>query len=119
MGPGSTFWWQAGFWSLAAGLFMALPAATAGFFEYMTIKPGDPATRTANFHMIAMSTATTLFLVSVLARGGLEAPTGMALVTALGCSVTGFVALAVGGWFAGDLVYRYGVGARPPAPEEE
>jgi uncharacterized membrane protein len=120
LGLDDLFWWRAGFWSLTAGLLVALPAATTGFLEYMTIKPGDTAIRTANFHMIAMSTATSLFLVSCLVRsGGMEAPTGMMLVIALGCSVLGFGALAAGVWFATDLVYRYGVGARRLEQEEK
>jgi len=116
---GDVFWWQAGFWSLAAGLLMALFTVTTGFIEYMTIKPGAPSLRAANFHMAAMSTAGTLFLVSFLVHGGAEPPAGMMLIVVLGCSTLGFGALVVGGQFAADMVYGQGVGARRPTPEAD
>jgi uncharacterized membrane protein len=119
LGLENAFWWQAGFWSLLLGFLLAIPTVLSGFLEMSALKPDNPAASTVIFHMALMTVAGMLFFLSLLVRDGMEAPIGKALFIALGSSALGFVLLIIGGWFAGDLVYRYGIGARRPASEEE
>lgn len=107
---GEASWWALAYWSLAAGLVMALPALATGFAEFVRIARGDPSERTATGHMVAMSSATVLFLVSLLLHRPAAAP--QSPIAALAASLAGLLALTAGGVLAARLVYGYGVGAR-------
>lgn len=98
---------------LLAGTGIALPAAAAGLYEFARIPADSPAMRTAWTHMGAMLAAFALYATSLLLRvGHLDAPqvgTG-----SLALDVAGFIALAIGGWQGGRLVYHHGTGTRTP-----
>jgi len=119
LGLEEVLWWKMGFWSLLIGFILAVPTLFTGFLEARTLASDHPAASTVTAHMGIMTTAGMLFFLSVLARGGLEPPTGTALMIALGSSAFGFVLLVVGGWLAADMVYGQGVGARRPTPEAD
>lgn len=104
-------WWAVGFWSVAAGLAMALLVATTGFVDYVGLPAGDPAEAVATRHLIIMLTATTAFLGSLLAQGGPGAPVGLRLVITVALAVLGTAFLVFGGWLGGELVFRLGVGS--------
>ena len=98
---------------LLAGTGIALPAAAAGLYEFTRIPAGSPAMRTAWIHMGAMLTAFVLYASSLLLRiNHLHEPQVGAWPLAL--DVAGFIALAVGGWQGGRLVYHHGTGTRTP-----
>lgn len=103
---GATFWGAVAWWSLVAGLAMAALAALAGFVDYSLLATKHPAFRTATAHMLTMSLSAVFFLASVVLRGGPEAAAGSG---ALVCSGLGFLALLVGGWLGGTMVYHFGV----------
>lgn len=105
---GSASWWTLSYWSLAAGTAMALPAVVTGFVEFMRIRKGDPAERTAIWHMSAMSGAATLFLAGLLLHRPAAPP--QPFLPALALSLAGLACLTAGGVLAARLVYRYGVG---------
>ena len=100
--------WQ---WSgglLAIGCAMAIVAMVAGLIELARV-PDGAAMRDAYWHMGAMLTALTLFAARLLLRwneGAFLAPDTVSLLL----DAAGFLALAVGGWFGGRLVYGHGVG---------
>jgi uncharacterized membrane protein len=104
---GEAAWqWSAGL--LAVGCGMAVLALIAGLIELIRV-PEGAALRDANLHMAAMLAAFALFTARLLLRQeGLQPlpPDGLALVL----DAFGFVALAVGGWLGGRLVYGHGVG---------
>ena len=93
-----------------AGLAMAALAATAGFVDYSLLAPKHPAFRTATAHMLTMSLSAMFFLASAVLRGGPDSAAGSG---ALVCSGLGFLALMVGGWLGGTLVYHFGVAVEP------
>ncbi|AXA84348.1 hypothetical protein DCD74_06275 [Lysobacter oculi] len=98
---------------LLAGTGIALPAAAAGLYEFTRIPAGSPAMRTAWIHMGAMLTAFVLYASSLLLRvNHLHEPQVGAWPLAL--DVAGFIALTVGGWQGGRLVYHHGTGTRAP-----
>lgn len=104
---GEAAWrWSGGL--LAVGCGMALLAMTAGLLE-MSRVPEGPALRDTYWHMGAMMTALTFFSCRLLLR--LEhlqplAPDALSLWLDAG----GFIALAIGGWLGGKLVYGHGIG---------
>lgn len=107
---GDSLWWAMAFWSLIAGLVLAVPAALAGLADFVALGPSHPADRIANLHLATMLGAAGLYGLSAFARDGPGVLAGadrtLALVTALG----GLALVAVGGWLGGQLVYRFGVG---------
>ena len=110
IGLGGASWWTLGYWSLAAGTAMALPAVVTGFAEFLRIGKGDPAEKTALWHMGAMSGATTLFLAALLLHRPAAPP--QPLLAALALSLAGLACLTAGGVLAARLVYGYGVGMK-------
>ena len=104
---GSAAWsWSGGL--IVVGCAMALVAMVAGMIELARV-PEGPALRDAYLHMVAMLAALTFFAARLLLR--LDhfqplAPDGLSLVLDGG----GFLALGIGGWLGGRLVYGHGVG---------
>jgi uncharacterized membrane protein len=109
----SLFWgeaaWRPAGLLLAAGTLLAVPAMLAGMLELAQVPPGGNAIKDVYRHMAAMLLALTLYGVALLLRLdhlGLTAP-GAAI---LALEATGFLAVAVGGWLGGNLVYQHGIG---------
>lgn len=106
---GEAAWsWSAGL--LAVGCTMAVLAMLAGMMELGRV-PQGPALRDTWLHMSFMLGALMLFGMRLLL--GLHhfrpvAPDGVSLLLDGG----GFIALVIGGWFGGRLVYGHGVGRR-------
>ena len=104
---GAAAWsWSGGL--LAVGCAMAVLAMLAGMMELARV-PEGAALRDAWWHMGAMLTAFTLFTARLLLRLDHFQPLEPD-VTSLLLDAGGFLALAVGGWFGGRLVYGHGVG---------
>lgn len=104
---GKTAWgWSGGL--LAVGCVTAVAAMLAGMAELPRV-PEGAAMRDAWLHMGAMLAAFALFSTRLLLRldhlQPLE-PDAVSLMLDAG----GFIALAIGGWFGGRLVYGHGVG---------
>jgi len=97
-------WWLA---LIVALVSSALTSAT-GLFDWLTITRGTPLFRTATSHMLAMATASVLFLLAaIFGHGGYvdaRVPTGSFLITLLG-----FAALTAGGWLGGAITYVHGM----------
>lgn len=97
-------WWLA----LVLGLIFTVPTALSGFAEWLTIEWGTPLWRTATSHLLAMVTATILFLIAALIghsgykHGAVDA--GPYVVTLLG-----FGTLTLGGWLGGAVVFVHGM----------
>ena len=100
--------WLVSFGSQAAGIVIALLAMVAGFLDFAAIPRGEPAQRVAVTHLLAMSTAWLLFIVSLAMRGlpAMNPPSIWATATAL----VAWAVMAFGGWLGGRLVYEFGIG---------
>lgn len=107
---GAAAWgWSGGL--LVVGCVTGLAAMAAGLLELSRI-PEGPVLRETYWHMGAMMTAGTLFATRLLLRwdqGQLLAPDTLSLLL----DAAGIVALVVGGWIGGRLVYAHGVGRSP------
>lgn len=104
---GESAWrWSGGL--LAIGCTTAVVAMLAGMAELSRVPEGAPMIDVL-VHMAAMLTAFTLFATRLILRlDHLQplAPDRISLMLDAG----GFIALAIGGWFGGRLVYGHGVG---------
>ena len=100
--------WLVSFISQAVGIVMAGLAMVAGFFDFAGIPREEPAQGVAVSHLLAMSTAWLLFIVSIALRGlpATNPPSMWATVTA----IVAWGVMAFGGWLGGRLVYEFGVG---------
>jgi uncharacterized membrane protein len=108
-------WWAWSHRALAAGLVLALPAVAAGAVELGLRRIPRAAVNSVAAHFACMLLAFLCFLISYGLRGG-HAPSAPAAPTvALVFSALGVVAVLLGGWFGGTLVYRFGIGAQPGA----
>src|SRR3546814_4276342 len=108
---GGTAWrWSGGL--LAAGCAAGVIAMLAGMVELPRVPEGAPM-RDAWVHMGAMLAAFTFFTARLLLRLDHLQPLPPDAVSLL-LDAGGFVALAVGGWFGGRLVYGHGVGRDRP-----
>lgn len=108
---GAPVWWAISFWSLCGGTAMALPAGIAGLLDYAALAQGSPAEKVAIRHMMTMAAAGTMWLLSLIIRGGPSVPSGGRLAAALACSAAGLLLTMYGGWLGGALVYRHGIGS--------
>jgi len=104
---GETVWrWSAGL--LTVGCLMALLAMVAGLMELPRI-PDGPALRDTYWHMGIMLTAFALFSARLLLGLDHMQPQPPDLLSLL-LDGAGFIALAIGGWLGGRLVYGHGIG---------
>ncbi len=97
-----------GMWlALIGGLIVAVPTATTGFADWVTIEWGTPRWRTATAHLSAMLVAVALFAVAAwLQYDGYRQ--GSVTTGGLTLSLVGFVALTTGGWLGGSEVFVHG-----------
>ena len=103
-------WWAISFWNIVLGLVTALAAATAGAIDYAAIKPKSPAVPLATTHMLLMLTAVSLYVVSLLMRGGPAPVVGGNRILVLILEGLGLITLVAGGWCGGHLVFHHGIG---------
>ena len=97
-------WWLA----LAAGLIVTVPTALTGLVDWLGITPGTPLKRTATSHLIAMVSATVLFLIALLV-GKDSFDAGDISAGPLLLTLAAFAVLALGGWLGGTIVFVHGM----------
>lgn len=105
---GDAWWWQASFGCQALGVLAATVAMAAGVLDYATLARNHPAQDTAVAHMLVMGTAWLAFLASLGLRGLPQGATPP--LAAILAAAAGFLAMAIGGWLGGRLVYHFAVG---------
>lgn len=98
---------KATYLALLGGLIVAVPTATTGLVDWLSIEWGSPRWRTATWHLSVMLTAVAVFALAAWRQHpgyqhG-EVTTGGLILTLVGA-----VLLAVGGWLGGSLVFVHG-----------
>jgi len=118
---GDSFWQQFSLWSIAVGLLFAIIALFTGIMDYAKIPQGGPAEAAGMRHLMIMVVAVMLYTGSFIIRYRTPIGDGYPPVIAIALSAAGLLLLLVGGWYGGELVYRYGVGIRdrPHQMQEE
>ncbi len=113
----NTFWAQASYWLLIAGIVTALVAALPGFLDFFTIDKVR-GLWIAWTHMIGNLIVVVLAITNVWLRW--TDPVAGAQGWGLTLSFLSTALLFVNGWLGGELAYRYGIGAIPDdSPEVE
>ena len=93
--------------AISGGLIVAAPTAITGLLDWLEMPKGSPVRTTATLHLVAMVTATALFVVTwLLQRPGYldEEVRTSALIVGLIAEAT----LAAGGYIGGAIVFIYG-----------
>jgi uncharacterized membrane protein len=107
---GGPIWWAVSFWDIALGLATMVLAMIAGVADFAALARGHPALDTATRHMLVMLSAGSCFVVSLAFRGGPAPPSGRDAIVIVGLEGVGLLLLLAGGWYGGELVFRYGIG---------
>ncbi len=93
---------------IALGLTFSVPAMAAGLIDLASLD--KRAEKTGLYHMLFMSTTWCLYLVSLvlhIKNGIIQESISALTITA---SLSGFITLAIGGYYGGELVYKHGSG---------
>jgi uncharacterized membrane protein len=92
---------------MAIGVLAALAAMATGFMDFLKLPLDSPVARDARRHALSVGIAWTCYFTSLLLRldGSTLIAPGMA---AIALSAAGFIALCIGGWMGGKLVYVHG-----------
>jgi uncharacterized membrane protein len=97
-------WWLA----LLVGLGSTALTAPTGLADWLGITRGTPLWWTATLHMASMLTATAFFALATGFGHDCYVDGQMGGLTFL-ATLIGFVALTVGGWLGGSVVYVHGM----------
>jgi uncharacterized membrane protein len=93
---------------LIGGLIVAVPAATTGFADWVTITWGTKRWRAATWHLAVMVSAVTLFAFAAwLQYDGYKH--GHVTTGGLVLTLAGFAVLTLGGWLGGSIVFVHGM----------
>ncbi len=99
---------RAALYNLAFALGMTLPAALTGLVDYLPMVPGSRKRRLGTYHLLCQVTAVALFAATLALRlldyDARQTPPAAIALLGLGC-----LAVVVGNYFGGTLVYRQGM----------
>ena len=94
---------------LILGSIAAVPAMATGWYEYT--KLNERTIKLGSRHMMLMCIVWVLYLAALFSRTHHRVLIDDPGITTYILSALGFLAMTVGGWMGGQLVYRYGAGA--------
>ncbi len=97
-------WWLA----LIFGLVSTVLTAGTGFLDWLTITWGSELWKTATTHMIAMLSASVVFLLTAIFGHG-DYVNGSLGAGAFIATVVGFALLTAGGWLGGAITFVHGM----------
>lgn len=106
------YWHRMGYWIMVGGLIFAAPAAAAGLADFAALQKDHPGESTAFRHLTVMVSAISLFILSLLVRGGIPFRSPGRTAGALTLAGAGMILLFIGGWLGGELTFRHRIGLR-------
>jgi uncharacterized membrane protein len=107
-------WYAMTFWTMLVGLILVVPAALVGLLDYAKVlRREHPGARTATVHLFTNVSASLLFLLSLVFRGGAGPMTGAAKAWTFILAIAGLAVLSFGGYLGGKLVYEHRIGVNP------
>jgi len=101
---GNAAWQTVATYCVAGGIAGALLAAIPGLMDYFSIDEAEMK-RIANLHLAVNLAAVVLFAINLWLRFHLPAESNLPLWL----SVLGILAIGVGGWLGGEMVYVKGM----------
>lgn len=102
-------WWLA----LLVGIGATVLTALTGLADWLSITWRTPLWWTATWHMLSMLTATAFFALAAVFGHDRYVAGEMGGKT-LALTIVGYVALTVGGWLGGSVVFKHGMRVLPP-----
>jgi uncharacterized membrane protein len=99
---------RAAFYNIAFGLSVAVFAAATGLVDYLPMVGGSRKKQIGTYHLVAQLAAVSAFALSLVIRA-FDYDADQTPVAALLPAAAGAVAIAIGNYFGGTLVYRHGV----------
>ena len=97
-------WSTVGFYCIAAGIAGALLAALPGLIDYFSIDEVEMK-RIGTYHLAVNLSAVELFAINLWLRLRLPPTSRLPLLL----SIVGIVAIGIGGWLGGEMVYVKGM----------
>jgi len=113
MANGLLSWRTASLYALAGGIIGAVLAAVPGLIDLLSLR-GSRVWSVGLTHMISNLTALALFAIAF----GIGASRSTPATATLVLSILGLVAVGIGGWLGGALVYEHGVGVEARQRQE-
>jgi uncharacterized membrane protein len=101
---GNNVWQTVGVYCVAAGIVGALLSAVPGLIDYFSIDEAAMK-KIANLHLVVNLGAVVIFAINLWLRFRLPAESYLPL----GMSIVGVLAIGVGGWLGGEMVYVKGM----------
>jgi uncharacterized membrane protein len=101
---GNNVWQTVAIYCIAAGIVGALVAAVPGLIDYFSIDEAAMK-RIANLHLAVNLAAVVIFAINLWLRFHLSPESYLPL----GMSIVGVLAIGVGGWLGGEMVYVKGM----------
>ena len=95
-------------WLIAVGLATAVVAMAAGLYDFRRLTPAQVPHAVRHMGTVAVAVlgyAVALYLRRESLSGAAEPPLASSAV-----AIASALVLSLGGWFGGELVYRYGAG---------
>ena len=106
-------WWAVSSLLIWTGVVSAVPAMVAGVYDFMQLPDEDRLMQAFYKHAGFVGMAWLLYLASGYTRlAGNMVLTQPGLLPAL-ISCAGFFCLCIGGWYGGQMVYKYHLGINP------
>jgi uncharacterized membrane protein len=100
----SAIWQTVATFCVAGGIVGALLAAVPGLIDYFSINEAEMK-RIANLHLAVNLGAVVIFAINLWLRFRLPVESNVPL----GLSVVGVLAMGIGGWLGGEMVYVKGM----------
>jgi uncharacterized membrane protein len=97
-------WWLA----LVVALASSVLTVSTGLLDWLKISRGTPLYRTATTHLLAMATASVLFLLAAIFGHSCYVSSDLTVGPFL-LTILGFVALTFGGWLGGTITFVHGM----------
>jgi uncharacterized membrane protein len=108
-------WWPLSCLLTWAGVVSAVPAMVVGIYDFMQLPDENRLMRVFYKHAGFVGMAWILYLASGYTRlADNPVPAPPVLLPAL-ISGAGLICLCIGGWYGGQLVYKYHLGSNPGA----
>ena len=108
-------WWALSCLLVWAGVVSAVPAMAVGIYDFMQLPDEDRLMQAFYKHAGFVGTAWILYLASGYTRlaGNLVLAPPVLLPAVI--SGMGLICLCIGGWYGGQMVYKYHLGSNPGA----
>ncbi|MCY4363499.1 MAG: DUF2231 domain-containing protein [Gammaproteobacteria bacterium] len=106
-------WWAVSSLLLWTGVLSAIPAMIIGIYDFMQLPDEDRLMQVFYKHVSFVGMAWTLYLVSGYTRLADNLVLSPPVFLPALISGVGLICLCIGGWYGGQMVYKYHLGIHP------